>query len=55
MTTLEKLNQLYAATRLANLNADQHEAVRKMAEDIAKELSPAKDKDNVVSISDNKE
>ena len=40
MTTLEKLNQLYAAARLANLNAEQHDAIRKMAEEIAQELKP---------------
>jgi hypothetical protein len=43
MTTLEKLNQLYAATRLAPLTADQHDAVRKLASEIAEELKPKED------------
>jgi hypothetical protein len=43
MTNLEKLNQLYAASRLAPLTADQHEAVRKLASELAEELKP-KDK-----------
>lgn len=43
MTTLEKLNQLYAAARLANLNAEQHDAVRKWAQELAEELKPKED------------
>jgi hypothetical protein len=43
MTNIEKLNQLYAATRLAPLTADQHDAIRKLASELAEELKP-KDK-----------
>jgi hypothetical protein len=43
MTTLEKLNQLYAAARLANLNAEQHDAIRKWAQELAEELKPKED------------
>jgi hypothetical protein len=38
MTSLDKLQQLYAATRLAPLTADQHEAIRKLASELAEEL-----------------
>jgi len=34
MTSLDKLQQLYAASRIAALNADQHEALRKWADEI---------------------
>jgi hypothetical protein len=40
MTSLEKLNQLYAAARLAPLTADQHDAIRKLASEIAEALQP---------------
>lgn len=40
MTTLEKLNQLYSAARLANLNAEQHDFIRKLAQELAEELKP---------------
>jgi hypothetical protein len=40
MTNLEKLNQLYAAARLAPLTADQHDAVRKLASELAEALEP---------------
>ena len=40
MTNLDKLNQLYAAARLANLNADQHDAIRKWVQELAEELKP---------------
>jgi hypothetical protein len=41
MTSLDKLQQLYAASRIAPLNADQHEALRKWASELAEELKPA--------------
>jgi hypothetical protein len=47
MTSLDKLQQLYAASRIAALNADQHDALRKWAQELAEELSSelkAKDK-----------
>ncbi len=34
MTPEEKLNQLYLATRVASLNADQHLALQKYAKDV---------------------
>jgi hypothetical protein len=40
MNNIEKLNQLYAAARLAPLNAEQHEIVRKLANELATALSP---------------
>jgi hypothetical protein len=40
MTNLDKLQQLYAASRLAALNADQHDALRKWAQELAEELKP---------------
>jgi hypothetical protein len=40
MTSLDKLQQLYAASRLSALNADQHEALRKWATELAEELKP---------------
>ena len=40
MTSLDKLQQLYAASRIAALNADQHEALRKWASELAEELKP---------------
>jgi hypothetical protein len=40
MTSLDKLQQLYAASRLSPLNADQHEALRKWASELAEELKP---------------
>lgn len=43
MTSLDKLEQLYAASRIAGLNADQHDALRKWASELAEELKP-KDK-----------
>jgi hypothetical protein len=39
-TNIEKLNQLYAATRLAPLTADQHDAVRQLAYELAEALEP---------------
>ena len=43
MTSLDKLQQLYAASRLSPLNADQHDALRKWAQELAEEIKP-KDK-----------
>jgi hypothetical protein len=39
MTSLDKLQQLYAASRLAALNAEQHDALRKWASELAEELN----------------
>lgn len=38
MTSLDKLQQLYAASRIAALNADQHDSLRKWAQELAEEL-----------------
>jgi hypothetical protein len=40
MNNDQALNNLYAAARLAPLNAEQHELVRKCAEQIAEALKP---------------
>ena len=40
MTLNEALNTLYSASRLAPLNAEQHELIRKCAEQIAEALKP---------------
>lgn len=34
MTIEQKLSQLYTASRIAQLNADQHEALRQYADEI---------------------
>ena len=44
MTNEQALNQLYAASRIAQLNADQHEMLRKCAEQIAEALKPKEPK-----------
>jgi hypothetical protein len=38
MTIQEKINQLYIATRIASLNADQHAALQQHAKDILEAL-----------------
>jgi hypothetical protein len=38
MTIQEKLNQLYIATRVASLSADQHAALQQHAKDILEAL-----------------
>jgi hypothetical protein len=40
MTSLDKLQQLYAASRIALLNADQHEALRQYADEILQAIKP---------------
>ena len=40
MTLDQALNTLYSASRLAPLNAEQHELVRRAAEQIAEALKP---------------
>lgn len=40
MTLEQALNSLYNAARLAPLNAEQHELIRKCAEQIAEALKP---------------
>ena len=40
MTLNEALNTLYSASRLAPLNAEQHELIRKCAEQVAEALKP---------------
>ena len=40
MTTEQALNNLYNAARLAPLNAEQHELIRKCAEQLAEALKP---------------
>ena len=44
MTNEQALQQLYAASRVAQLNADQHEMLRKCAEQIAEALKPKETK-----------
>ena len=43
MNNDQALNNLYAAARLAPLNAEQHELVRKCAEQIAEALKPTEE------------
>jgi len=40
MTTEQALNNLFNAARLAPLNAEQHELIRKCAEQLAEALKP---------------
>jgi hypothetical protein len=40
MTLDQALNNIYNAARLAPLNAEQHELIRKCAEQIAESLKP---------------
>ena len=40
MTSEQALNNLYNAARMAPLNAEQHELIRKCAEQIAEALKP---------------
>lgn len=44
MTTEIALNNLYAAARLANLPAEQHEILRKSAEVLVEALKPKEEK-----------
>ncbi len=44
MTSLDKLQQLYAAARQAPLKADDHDLLRKCAEQIAEALKPKEPK-----------
>ena len=44
MTNEQALNQLYAASRIAQLNADQHEMLRKCAEQISEALKQLAEK-----------
>ena len=44
MTNEQALNQLYAASRAAQLNADQHELLRKCADQLAEALKPKEPK-----------
>jgi hypothetical protein len=44
MTTEQALQNLYAAARLAQLKADEHELMRKCAEQIAEALKPKEPK-----------
>jgi hypothetical protein len=40
MTLDQALNSLYSAARLAPLNAEQHELIRKCAEQVAEAIKP---------------
>ena len=40
MTSEQALNNLYNAARMAPLNAEQHELIRKCAEQIAEAIKP---------------
>jgi hypothetical protein len=44
MTTEQALQNLYAAARLAQLKAEEHELLRKCAEQIAEALKPKEPK-----------
>ena len=44
MNNEQALNNLYAASRAAQLNADQHELLRKCAEQLAEALKPKEPK-----------
>ena len=44
MNTEQALNNLYAAARLANLPAEQHEIIRKSAEVLVEALKPKEEK-----------
>ena len=44
MTNEQALQQLYAGSRAAQLNADQHELLRKCAEQLAEALKPKETK-----------
>jgi hypothetical protein len=44
MTNEQALQQLYAGSRAAQLNADQHELLRKCAEQLAEALKPKEPK-----------
>ena len=44
MTNEQALQQLYAGSRAAHLNADQHEMLRKCAEQLAEALKPKEPK-----------
>ena len=44
MTNEQALQNLYAAARAAQLNADQHDLVRKCAEQLAEALRPKEPK-----------
>jgi predicted metal-dependent hydrolase len=44
MTNEQALQQLYASSRIAQLNADQHEMLRKCAEQIAEALKQLAEK-----------
>ena len=41
---LQTLNTIYAATRVAPLNANDHEAILKMAQELAKYIQPEEPK-----------
>ena len=40
MTSEQALNNLYNAARMAPLNAEQHELIRKCAEQVAEAIKP---------------
>lgn len=42
MTNEQALNNLYAATRLAPLKADEHDLIRKCAEQLLEVIKPSK-------------
>ena len=44
MTNEQALQQLYAGSRIAALSADQHELLRKCAEQLAEALKPKETK-----------
>jgi hypothetical protein len=47
MNNVEKLNQLYIATRIARLTSDEHDILRKTAEELYKVIESVGDGENV--------
>jgi hypothetical protein len=53
LTIEQKLNQLYLATRVASLNADQHTALQQYAQDILEEIKAKEAQSNPPDLSEN--
>ena len=54
MSTIQALNNLYNASRRAGLTADEHDLLKKCAEQLLAEIQPPETKDDkVVKLADN--
>ena len=54
MSTIQALNNLYNASRRAGLTADEHDLLKKCAEQLLAEIQPKETKDDkVVKFADN--